>query len=460
MKTDRMEVMPSLPNLEEERHELYEFVERLMKQILKQSNYSIQVFYSYDAQQLFRTLCVTPTKEYLIIVEADDISSYCQKISRFIGYDVIVVSPKVVCWEWGEAISVIKADKIKENYSEAVGKINISFRKSNTIIPNWLDKKIFNDYNAIYAPEHKRYEYNLDLNDEELKVYLGTYFPRSYAEMFCIVDNLLQNDVFARGFDCRQINILDCGCGTGGEILGLITAIDKYFSKLKINITAIDGNEKALAILKNIIVEFPSQNIQVKIKTLCQTFNSETDLMKFANGSKSYHFVLCNKMVCELMSKHILLKDAYAIMSEILFSHLQENGVLILLDVTTKDEISGLFYPQLMNRQINELARRNKAIETLLPLACACNVGCKEMCFMQQIFNVSHSHKISDESKVCYRVLCSDSLKNAIMHNVKNVRGLAYVIHPIKYKKNDVSAFCKQSKEEIQTVVDAFNINI
>ena len=61
---------------------------------------------------------------------------------------------------------------------------NVVFRKSKTVLPHWLDKTIFNEHGAIYAPEHVRYEYNLKLNSEELKVYLGTYFPRSYAEMF------------------------------------------------------------------------------------------------------------------------------------------------------------------------------------------------------------------------------------------------------------------------------------
>lgn len=30
-----------------------------------------------------------------------------------------------------------------------------------------------------------------------------------------------------------KINVLDCGCGTGGEILGFITAIGKHLTHAK-----------------------------------------------------------------------------------------------------------------------------------------------------------------------------------------------------------------------------------
>lgn len=60
----------------------------------------------------------------------------------------------------------------------------VAFRKSKTVLPLWLDKFLFEELGANYAPEHTRYEYNLDLDENELKVYLGTYFPRSYAEVF------------------------------------------------------------------------------------------------------------------------------------------------------------------------------------------------------------------------------------------------------------------------------------
>lgn len=277
--------------------------------------------------------------------------------------------------------------------------------------------------------------------------------------MFCIVDNLMQNKAFAEIIkNEEQINVLDYGCGTGGEILGLITALAKPLPQVKVKVTAIDGNEGALAILKKLVESNPNRNVHAQLTTLLQTFTTSEELAKLANGKKNYHFVLCDKVVCELISKQILPNDAYAIMAKMLASHLHENGLFIMLDVTTKDEHTGLFYPQLMNNSLNEYVRKSRTIETLLPLSCACNEGCKDLCFMQQTFSVSHSHKTADESRVCYRVLCRKPLKETILKDT-NTDGFAHIIHPIKYKQNDESAMCRQTKDNL-TIIDSFNINI
>lgn len=456
--------IPVMQVLDEERQGLHDFVNRILKQVLKRDDCSIQIFYSQDAQPLFVSYGITLSHEYLVTVEAEGIGTSCQKLSRFINHEVRAIDSKRVYWEEGEPISIVQQEEksvvIENHPSPTVAKIpaKVAFRKSKTILPHWLDKKIFNEHNAIYAPEHERYEYNLDLNDEELKVYLGTYFPRSYAEMFCIVDNLMQNQAFAEIIQSEDpINVLDCGCGTGGEILGLITAFAKHLPKVNVKVTAIDGNEGALAILKELVKSNPSHNVDIQLTTLCQTFNTSEDLEKLANGKKNYHFVLCDKIVCELISKQILPNNAYAIIAKMLASHLHENGLLIMLDVTTKDEHSGLFYPQLLNNSINEYVCKSRTIETLLPLSCACYERCKDLCFMQQTFSVSHSHKTGDESRVCYRVLCKKNLKDAILKDV-NTEGVAHIIHPTKYTQNDVSAICRQTKDN-KIVIDSFNIN-
>ena len=45
----------------------------------------------------------------------------------------------------------------------------------------------------------------------------------------------------------KEINILDIGCGTGGDIVGLLMVLDHYLPKdVKFNVYAFDGNEFAL----------------------------------------------------------------------------------------------------------------------------------------------------------------------------------------------------------------------
>src|SRR5690554_3716276 len=124
-------------------------------------------------------------------------------------------------WFEGDSISTINL--ITEN--DLNFEINkIEFLKTETRLPAFLDDFIFNRLNAIYAPDFQRFEYNLDLTGEEILKYLGTYFPRSYAESFCIFDNIFQNIAYHQIISNKTyLNILSIGSGTGGDIIGLLT---------------------------------------------------------------------------------------------------------------------------------------------------------------------------------------------------------------------------------------------
>ena len=442
---------------------LSNFVKRIVKLSLNLDNFTVKVLDSTRASSSFAAHGIKLTQEYVVTINADGIGEHCAKLAKFTNHAVKAISPSTIFWEEGERIATESDNSsgvVEAHQSKGLSNTNsnVCFRKSKTILPHWLDKKIFNDHQAIYAPEHERYEYNLDLNEEELKVYLGTYFPRSYAEMFCIVDNLLQNKCLKEMLKQDEISVLDCGCGTGGEILGFITAIGKHLTHAKINVTAIDGNDGALVILKDLVESNPNKKVQVELSTLNQTLNNSEDMENLAFGKKNFHFILCDKVVCELISKEVLPTNAYAIMAKMLATYLHENGLLIMLDVTTKDEHSGYFYPQLMNSSINDCVRKSRTIETLLPLSCACYDECRDLCFMQQTFSVSHSRKSNDESRVCYRVLCKKPLKTTIMQEME-IANFAHVIHPTKYKQNDDSAICSQSKNN-KIIIDSFNINL
>lgn len=446
---------------DEEASSLSNFVQCVIKQLLKLDDFVVKVLDGIKVSPRFATYGIVISHKYVIMVSADGISEHCAKLAKFINHDVNSVSSSTIFWEEGEKLAVEDDSSFdvveRHNPKELTStNSNVSFRKSKTILPHWLDKKIFNGCHAIYAPEHKRYEYNLDLNKEELKVYLGTYFPRSYAEMFCIVDNLMQNKCLKETLGQDEISVLDCGCGTGGEILGFITAIEKHLPYVKINVTAIDGNDSALAILKDLVESNPNKKSQIELNTYSQTLNTSDDVDKLVSERKDYHFILCDKIVCELISKEVLPINAYAIMAKTLATSLHENGLMIMLDVTTKDERSGYFYPQLMNSAINEYVRKSRNIETLLPLSCAYYDDCSDLCFMQQTFSVSHSHKSNDESRVCYRVLCRKPFKTAIMQGMETAN-LVHIIHPTRYKQNDDLAICQQSKNN-EIITDSFNI--
>ena len=249
--------------LDEERTELFNFVSHILNTLFKDKQCKINILNSIDASSLFEPYGIILNKKYLITVEAEGIGKYCPKISRFINHPVRAINPELIIWEEGMELSEQQEILNENNSSSEVhissdvvsnSKSQISFRKSKTILPHWIDKYLFNTLSAKYAPEHEKYEYNLNLNEDEIKVYLGTYFPRSYAEVFCIYDNLLSNSCYKQELENMDaINILDIGCGTGGELIGILTVLTKHFATSKtINISVCDGNDIALSVLNDI----------------------------------------------------------------------------------------------------------------------------------------------------------------------------------------------------------------
>ena len=85
---------------------------------------------------------------------------------------------------------------------------------------------------------------------------------------------------------------------------------------------------------------------------------------------------------------------------------LSDNGLCVLLDVTTKQEHNNTYNPILMNNQINKALQELGNYQTLLPLSCCLHEKkCAVNCFTQQQFIVSHSQRTNDISKVAYRII-------------------------------------------------------
>lgn len=135
---------------------------------------------------------------------------------------------------------------------------------------------------------------------------------------------------------------------------------------------------------------------------------------------------------------------------------LSKNGMLILLDVTTKDEQQKYFYPQLMNHELNKYISEHREYSTLLPLSCGCNSSCTEYCFMQQTFKVSHSRKANDESRVCYRIIVHKQFREKVIKAFP--MNADYVIHYQKHKQGDNSSLCLKGTKGNSIVIDSFNI--
>ena len=54
-------------------------------------------------------------------------------------------------------------------------------------LPHWIDTLIFDELKANHCPQRSDMT-NIDNDKAKTLNYLGTYFPRSYVEAYCIFD--------------------------------------------------------------------------------------------------------------------------------------------------------------------------------------------------------------------------------------------------------------------------------
>lgn len=352
------------------------------------------------------------TQEFLVCCE---VFSERKRLQSFIGKNLFVFENHLY-WFEGDSMKTTKQVEIEK--PNEVAEENVDYLKTDTRLPSFLDDLIFNQLNAEYAPNFQRFEFNLDLTKEENLKYLGTYFPRSYSESFCIFDNIFQNTNFQRTYsDSKSLNILSIGCGTGGDLIGLITIIEKYFQQVTdLNIWAIDGNAESLSILEKIVEKLKVHSSKrINLKTIRTVFNSITDIDITQFIKQKFDFILSFKLIGEIIAAGKgRLDNSYYDFVKIFLPLLSENGLCVILNVTTKPE-HATYNPILMNHQVNQALRESCEYKTLLPLSCSLySDECYFDCFYQQTFSVTHQKRTKDKSKVAYRIIARNNFVKLI----------------------------------------------
>lgn len=372
-------------------------------------------------------------------------------LQKFLGKDIHLLG-NMLYWYDGDAIESIEVQEINNNIQLPIRNAEGQL-KTYTRLPSWLDDYIFKTLHAQYAPNHERFDYNLDLSESDILKYLGTYFPRSYAESFCIFDNLFRNVGFASEFHTdAPINIAVVGCGTGGDLMGLLTVIGKYSSSnRKLNIIAVDGNSEALCILAQIVEKYKLlYKKDLSLTTIPHTF---VDIKSFDTSAigiaKSFDFILCSKMICELIASGCGCNDdAYYDYVTNFLPLLNERGIFYLLDVTTRQKHS-TFNPFLMNEQVQRAMVQIRDYVVISPIPCSFfNLSCKNSCFYQKTFTVTHSNIREDKSKVAYKLIAHKNLHRVIGTGAEGVG--KYQIHGEK--------ICPLTETWTGVYVDAFYI--
>lgn len=355
-------------------------------------------------------------REYVVILDCTQntkkLADLTQKLTGVYGkqtWEVTEKTKRCLCWYEGSPIprtqskdTERKTPKPPSLQSPPPGK-----GKINTALPNWLEKLLYDDLHATYNPDYQKFDYNLELTRDDLLVYLGTYFPRSYAEVFCIFDHLLSDRTVAATLKTRQdLSILDIGCGTGGDISGLLVAMAKHFPNIKtVELTTVDGNQDALDILHTVISEC-EKHTALKINLTVKKARIENHADYMPNVPPQIDIGLCCKAMNEVIKKGKgKTGKAYQNLLDHVADHLAPTGMFMLLDVTTKTEHSG-HYPFLLNQQVNEFTRTNPTFRTLLPLPCSYHEqDCNSGCFSQRQFEVTCKGKDHVTSRVAYRII-------------------------------------------------------
>lgn len=262
---------------------------------------------------------------------------------------------------------------------------------TSVILPKWLDELIFDNMGAKYCRSNTDMTV-IDWDKNDVLNYLGTYFPRSYAESYCIFSEFFKSrpKQFA---DKEEISIFDFGCGTGGEIIGLLTILSQSYPKLKkVRIVALDGNIHALKLYDKVSQEYQKHvRLQLDNHSAHVCIDDFYDLGILNNVIKrQFDIIISFKAICEFVTKQQFEQEnAYKHIVRNFIPKLKSEGLMVLDDVTTYNNVSQEWLPQMMDKGL---------------MAADCSIAFRNEGYNQSFF-ISHSHRGNDESKVAWRII-------------------------------------------------------
>lgn len=257
-------------------------------------------------------------------------------------------------------------------------------------LPQWLDDLIFKEMGAKYCPQYSNMT-NIDDDKEKTLNYLGTYFPRSYAESYCIFSEYFKLNM-SQYANKEELSVFDFGSGTGGEIIGLLTVMDELLPNLKkVRIVALDGNQDALLLYEDILAVYQHKS-KIQINNSPAHIHINIYKLEVLNDlmQENFDIIMSFKAICEFVTKkQFEEKNAYEHITKLLLPKLNNSGIMLFVDVTTYNNTSQEWLPVMMDCGIGMVN---------------CTVKGRNKDYNQS-FTISHSHKSSDRSKVAWRII-------------------------------------------------------
>lgn len=268
----------------------------------------------------------------------------------------------------------------------------MSSQTSSATLPLWLDDYIFNRLGATYCCSRSNMSV-IDWNNVDVLNYLGTYFPRSFIESYSIFTSFLKEHIAI--YDCKEeFSIFDFGCGTGGEIIGLLLALSEQCESLKhVIIYAHDGNFHALRLYESILHESRSyiQISQIETRIFPLEIEDFYDLSILEDVlSCKFDIILSFKAIGEFATKERFgQNNPYKHIADSFLPKLKDDGIMLLTDVTVYNEVSQEWLPRMMDVGLQQVS---------------CDVIAQNEGY-NQCFYISHSKKLRDTSKIAWRII-------------------------------------------------------
>lgn len=258
------------------------------------------------------------------------------------------------------------------------------------ILPKWLDDLIFVQLSANYGKKNKDLVV-LDWSKDDILCYLGTYFPRSFAESYCIFSKYFKSNPLRYEAN-KTISIFDFGCGTGGELIGFLVALSENLPDVKsVKIRALDGNAHALRILEKVLDKTSNElNIKVQNHLIPIIIDDFYDMRVVTDIiTQKYDFIITFKAICEFVAgQQFEEKNPYKHIINTFLPKLSSRGVICVADITSFSNVSNDWLPKMLDKATT---------------ACGVEVIARNEGF-NECYKVSHSKKSNDKSKIAWRI--------------------------------------------------------
>ena len=298
-------------------------------------------------------------------------------------------------------------------------------------LPKYLDDFIFEELGGVFQPG-QNVDVNLRNDETANKRYIGTYFPRSLIECYFIFQDLYAHGKIKGTIDNKtELKILDIGTGTGGNIIGLMHFLKNIKFNNPVEFLTIEGNKNAIDYQIKFFNKFNQQfktNYKLKYANITfqtNTLNSQlTELLNKLNTK--YDIITSFKFISEFYnSDYQNATGLFKSFSQTLSNYLAEKGLFLLLDLVSGDyehRNTRPFTTQIMSDELNQFVQMpNSQLSYILPICCGFwSDGCRtQQCYIERQFEIKHSRRTRDITKVTYRVMVKKIFAREILENVQ-----------------------------------------